>query len=289
MVHTGLGLVLDELRQNLAAVHGGIFPHSVLSSQHISLLASQKPLTMDEVLLFLYFRMLADDYFYICCTISYSLIIASILQLEEVLGKRIAERYGNEILAAITDYVVEHPDDDATDNAGAWVAPKAKKSAESPATGTTKAPPSKRVTEGSTSTKAPSTRPGKRVSERTTTRSSSIKDFLVKPDAESGPNDQAVAEGSRSGTTKTPTKRLSLRRPPVSSSPLPATQKEESTKISSQRRECIDLDSDSDQDEDQPRADGKELKSENWSEDIIEETTSEEEDEFSLFKRPRRR
>lgn len=52
MVHTGLGLVLDELRQNLAAVHGGIFPHSVLSSQHISLLASQKPLTMDEVLLF---------------------------------------------------------------------------------------------------------------------------------------------------------------------------------------------------------------------------------------------
>lgn len=52
MVHTGLGLALDELRQNLAAVHGGIFPHSVLSSQHISLLASQKPLTMDEVLLY---------------------------------------------------------------------------------------------------------------------------------------------------------------------------------------------------------------------------------------------
>lgn len=219
------------------------------------------------------------------------MLIASILQLEEVLGKRIAERYGNEILAAITDYVVEHPDD-ATDDVGAWVAPKAKKIAESPAIGTTKAPPSKRVSEGSTShaaNKAPSTRLGKRVSERTTTRSSSIKDFLVKPDAESGPKDQVVAEGSGSGTTKTPTKRLSLRRPPVSSSPLPATQKEESTKIPSQRRECIDLDSDSDQDEDQPKADGKELKSENGSEDIIEETTSEEEDEFSLFKRARRR
>lgn len=51
LVHTGLGLVLDELRHTLAAVHGGIFPHSVLSSQHISLLSSQKPLTMDEVLL----------------------------------------------------------------------------------------------------------------------------------------------------------------------------------------------------------------------------------------------
>jgi ATP-dependent DNA helicase Q1 len=51
LVHTGLGLVLDELRQTLAAVHGGIFPHSVLSSQHISLLSSQKPLTMEEVLL----------------------------------------------------------------------------------------------------------------------------------------------------------------------------------------------------------------------------------------------
>lgn len=48
-MHTGLGLALDELRQNLAAVHGGIFPHSVLSSQHISLLSSQKPLTMEEV------------------------------------------------------------------------------------------------------------------------------------------------------------------------------------------------------------------------------------------------
>ena len=49
LVHSGLGLALDELRQTLAASHGGIFPHSVLSSQHISLLSSQKPLTMEEV------------------------------------------------------------------------------------------------------------------------------------------------------------------------------------------------------------------------------------------------
>lgn len=61
MVHTGLGLVLDELRQNLAAVHGGIFPHSVLSSQHISLLSSQKPLTMEEVRLM--FLVLCSDAF----------------------------------------------------------------------------------------------------------------------------------------------------------------------------------------------------------------------------------
>lgn len=49
MTFSGLGSALDDLRQNLAASHGGIFPHSVLTSQHISLLASQKPVTMEEV------------------------------------------------------------------------------------------------------------------------------------------------------------------------------------------------------------------------------------------------
>lgn len=306
MVHTGLGLVLDELRQNLAAVHGGIFPHSVLSSQNISLLASQKPLTMDEVpLIFLVqcsnvsLQKSYRDLFLKSFTISHSsiLLISLILQLEGVLGKRIAEQYGNEILVAITDYLEEHPED-ATDNAGPWVAPKAKRVAEGPAIGINKAASTKqgiRVTEGSTShttTKAPSTRQGKRVAEgpeRTTTKSQSIKDYLVKADAESVPRtttkDQPVAEGSGPSTTKTPTKRLSLRRP-ASSTPVPATQKEdrkqESTKTPPQRSECIDLDSDSDQEEGQPPAN-------NNSEDVIEETTSEEEDEFSLFKRVRRK
>lgn len=68
LVRTGLGLVLDDLRQTLAADHGGIFPHSVLSSQHIALLSSQKPLTMEEVLLiflvqciFLFFYFFASE------------------------------------------------------------------------------------------------------------------------------------------------------------------------------------------------------------------------------------
>lgn len=44
-----LELKLDELRKELSAIHGGIFPHSVLSTQQISRLSSQKPVTMKEV------------------------------------------------------------------------------------------------------------------------------------------------------------------------------------------------------------------------------------------------
>lgn len=285
LVHTGLGLVLDELRQTLAAVHGGIFPHSVLSSQHISLLSSQKPLTMEE--------------------------------LEGVIGKRLAEQYGNEILVTISDYLEEHPEDATDTDAGPWVAPKGKRVAEAPASGTTTKAPStrqgKRVAEGPTSgttTKASSTRPGKRVSESSASgsvKTPSIKDYMpkkAKADAESGPSStskaQQVGEGSGTGTIKTPTRRLSLKKPPVSTTPARSATheeqfKQEPTKIS-QKSECIDLDSDSDEEKAQPPANGskvkREVKSEvnidDQTEDVIEETSSEEEDAFSLFKRVRR-
>jgi ATP-dependent DNA helicase Q1 len=45
---SGLELKLDELRKELSSNHGGILPHSVLSTQQISLLCSQKPKSLEE-------------------------------------------------------------------------------------------------------------------------------------------------------------------------------------------------------------------------------------------------
>ncbi|GAB4857919.1 Werner syndrome ATP-dependent helicase [Ancistrocladus abbreviatus] len=61
-----LEIRLDELRKELASVNGGIFPHSVLSAQQITMLADQKP--------------------------------DSIEQLETLIGKVKSEKYGNRIL-----------------------------------------------------------------------------------------------------------------------------------------------------------------------------------------------
>lgn len=46
--YSGLELKLDELRKELSSIHGGIFPHSILSSQQISALSDQKPNSMEE-------------------------------------------------------------------------------------------------------------------------------------------------------------------------------------------------------------------------------------------------
>lgn len=40
---------LDELRKELASLDGGIFPHSILSTQQISMLSAEKPKSMEEV------------------------------------------------------------------------------------------------------------------------------------------------------------------------------------------------------------------------------------------------
>ncbi|KAL0312300.1 UNVERIFIED_CONTAM: ATP-dependent DNA helicase Q-like 2 [Sesamum radiatum] len=45
---SGLEFKLDELRKELASVDGGIFPHSVLSTQQISMLSAKKPKSMEE-------------------------------------------------------------------------------------------------------------------------------------------------------------------------------------------------------------------------------------------------
>ena len=45
---------LDELRKELASLHGGIFPHSILSTQQISMLAAEKPDSIEQASLGLY-------------------------------------------------------------------------------------------------------------------------------------------------------------------------------------------------------------------------------------------
>ncbi|XP_071737344.1 ATP-dependent DNA helicase Q-like 2 isoform X2 [Rutidosis leptorrhynchoides] len=67
--HSGLELRLDNLRKELSSVHGGIFPHSILSTQQISMLCSEKPETTE--------------------------------QLEKIIGKLKTQKYGDRILEEI--------------------------------------------------------------------------------------------------------------------------------------------------------------------------------------------
>ncbi|KAK4389083.1 ATP-dependent DNA helicase Q-like 2 [Sesamum angolense] len=69
---SGLEFKLDELRKELASVDGRIFPHSVLSTQQISMLSAKKPKSMEE--------------------------------LEKIIGKLKAEKYGPKILEEINNY-----------------------------------------------------------------------------------------------------------------------------------------------------------------------------------------
>ncbi|KAK6158624.1 hypothetical protein DH2020_005938 [Rehmannia glutinosa] len=71
---------LDELRKELASLDGGIFPHSVLSTQQIGTLSANKPKSMEE--------------------------------LEKIIGKLKSEKYGPRILKEINDYESNNPMDD---------------------------------------------------------------------------------------------------------------------------------------------------------------------------------
>ncbi|CAH9128050.1 unnamed protein product [Cuscuta epithymum] len=66
---SGLEYRLDELRKELAAIHGSIFPHAVLSTQQISTISIQKPDSVEE--------------------------------LERIIGKLKAEKYGGRILQEV--------------------------------------------------------------------------------------------------------------------------------------------------------------------------------------------
>ncbi|GFP81573.1 mediator of RNA polymerase ii transcription subunit 34 [Phtheirospermum japonicum] len=71
---------LDELRKELASHDGGIFPHSVLSTQQISTLSATKPKSMEK--------------------------------LEKIIGKLKSEKYGSRILEEINKYEANSPIDD---------------------------------------------------------------------------------------------------------------------------------------------------------------------------------
>ncbi|XP_035543184.1 ATP-dependent DNA helicase Q-like 2 isoform X2 [Juglans regia] len=63
---------LDELRKELSSIQGGIFPHSILSTQQIGMISSQKPNSMK--------------------------------QLEKIIGKLKTEKYGSRILEQVEKY-----------------------------------------------------------------------------------------------------------------------------------------------------------------------------------------
>lgn len=74
-----LEIKLDDLRKEIASSDGGIFPHSVLSTQQINMLSAQKPKSME--------------------------------QLEKIIGKLKTEKYGSKIFEEIKKYD-EHEGDD---------------------------------------------------------------------------------------------------------------------------------------------------------------------------------
>ncbi|CAI9755551.1 unnamed protein product [Fraxinus pennsylvanica] len=93
----GLKFKLDELRKELASLDGGIFPHSVLSTQQINMLSAEKPGSME--------------------------------QLEKIIGKLKADKYGKKILDAIDNYESTHQmDDDFSDDGEDSAGRAAKKS-----------------------------------------------------------------------------------------------------------------------------------------------------------------
>ncbi|KHN11815.1 ATP-dependent DNA helicase Q-like 2 [Glycine soja] len=85
---SGLELKLDELRKELSSAHGGILPHSVLSTEQIIQLASQKPNSLEQAIMI-----------FVCA------------QLEKLIGKLRTEKYGNRILKQIEKYYDFEPTD----------------------------------------------------------------------------------------------------------------------------------------------------------------------------------
>ncbi|XP_027360006.1 mediator of RNA polymerase II transcription subunit 34 isoform X5 [Abrus precatorius] len=83
---SGLERKLDELRKELSSAHGGILPHSVLTTEQINLISSQKPNSLEQASLKLYY-------------------------LEMVIGKLKTQKYGNRILEQIEKYSDFRPSD----------------------------------------------------------------------------------------------------------------------------------------------------------------------------------
>ncbi|XP_031393107.1 mediator of RNA polymerase II transcription subunit 34 isoform X2 [Punica granatum] len=76
---SGLEFKLDELRKELSSIDGGIFPHSVLSTQQISMISAKRPSSLEE--------------------------------LESIIGKVKTQRYGSKILEEVEKYANSDPQD----------------------------------------------------------------------------------------------------------------------------------------------------------------------------------
>ncbi|KAK4758595.1 hypothetical protein SAY87_019896 [Trapa incisa] len=77
LMTSGLELKLDQLRKELSSTHGGIFPHSVLSTEQISMISAKKPTSLEE--------------------------------LEHIIGKVKVQRYGSRILEEVEKYASSDP------------------------------------------------------------------------------------------------------------------------------------------------------------------------------------
>uniref|UniRef100_A0A803L6E4 ATP-dependent DNA helicase n=1 Tax=Chenopodium quinoa TaxID=63459 RepID=A0A803L6E4_CHEQI len=89
---------LDELRKELASLHGGIFPHSILSTQQISMLAAEKPDSIEQASLIAQIQSLPKKCY-------------SSVALEKIIGKVKSGKYGSRILEEIAhSSALENPD-----------------------------------------------------------------------------------------------------------------------------------------------------------------------------------
>ena len=136
---SGLELKLDELRKELSSIHGGILPHSILSTQQISLLSSQKPSSLEqasliEVILcnlvlccWFLFRSISNKNLIFDVIQIYNFCFCLCVQLEKVIGKLKTEKYGSRILEQIERYSDFKPADEQGTGASAAKRSKTKK------------------------------------------------------------------------------------------------------------------------------------------------------------------
>ncbi|KAF9685629.1 hypothetical protein SADUNF_Sadunf03G0074400 [Salix dunnii] len=111
LTFSGLELKLDELRGELSSGHGGIFPHSVLSSQQISTISSLKPSSTQEASSYHVDMLLLSSY-------SWHGAGWNIIPLEKIIGKLKTEKYGSKILDEIKKYTDSGPSDNGIEEEG---------------------------------------------------------------------------------------------------------------------------------------------------------------------------
>ncbi|CAK7355948.1 unnamed protein product [Dovyalis caffra] len=108
LTFSGFELKLDELRKELSSSHGGIFPHSVLSRQQMSMISSQKPNSAQEASS-CHVYMLLSSYPWHGAGWNH-------IPLEKIIGKLKTEKYGSRILDEIKKYTPSEPPDNSTLN-----------------------------------------------------------------------------------------------------------------------------------------------------------------------------